>query len=119
MKRFLTTLSAGALPFVALAQSADLTYITDLIATIGSIVNTLIPILIAIAVIYFIWQVIKYVIAASDESKKEARTKMIYGIVGLAVIISIWGLVSLLQTAFGIEDTQLEENEIPTVPGLE
>lgn len=61
------------------------------------------PLLISIAVIVFIVGVIKYVANGDDESKRtEGRNFMIYGIIGLFVMVSVWGLVGVLQGTFGI-----------------
>jgi uncharacterized membrane protein len=64
--------------------------------------NTLIPILITLGVVYFIWGVIKYVTAKDPDAQKEARSVMISGIIGLFVIVSIWGLVNLISNTFGV-----------------
>lgn len=70
------------------------------------LLNTIIPVLIVIAVVWFIWGVIQYVIGGDEEAKKKGRDKMIYGLIGLLVIVSIWGLVNILKTTFGIYDDQ-------------
>jgi uncharacterized membrane protein YidH (DUF202 family) len=98
VKGFITGGVAFA-PFLALAAT-----ITDIIGNIQDIVNLLVPLLIGIAVIYFIWGVIKYISAGADEGKREeARNTMIYGIIGLFVIVAIWGLVGVISSTFDIE----------------
>lgn len=117
MKRFLFTLSLGALPFSAFAQRPNFEYIGSGVTQLGNIVNIVIPVLIAIAVIYFIWQVIRFVIATDEEGKKEAKSKIVYGVIGLFVIVTIWGLVFLLGSILGINRGQnLNSGDIPTVP---
>jgi hypothetical protein len=40
---------------------------------------------------------------SSDEAGKEkAKSKMIWGIIAIAVIVSVWGLVGILQGIFGV-----------------
>ena len=39
---------------------------------------------------------------------------MIFGIIGLAVIVAVWGLVSVLTRTFGVNNS--ETFTIPTVP---
>lgn len=56
----------------------------------------LIPMLVSLAVLLFLWGVLKYVFAKSDGDKKDARNFMIWGIVGLFVMVSVWGLVRIL-----------------------
>ncbi len=54
-----------------------------------------------LALIYFIYGVAKYIMNAGDpEAQKEARSVMIWGIVALFVIVSVWGLITVLQNTF-------------------
>ena len=55
-----------------------------------------------------------YVIASDEEAKTAGRDKIIYGIIGLAVIIAVWGLVKILTNTFGLNNTQ--NIVYPTVP---
>ena len=102
-----------ALPMVAFAQNqttgCDVVGVgtgsgtlQGMLCTIGGLLQTLIPILIVLGVIYFIWGVISYVIAGDEEAKTKGRDRMIYGIIGLFVIVAVWGLVHILGTTFGV-----------------
>src|SRR3972149_11719304 len=108
MKKFGKVLGFGVgffLPVLAFAQQISFTETKGLFGvlnTIQRLLNVVIPILITLGVVYFIWGVIKYVTAKDEEAQKEARSTMIYGIIGLFVIVSIWGLVGLLGRSFGI-----------------
>jgi hypothetical protein len=54
----------------------------------------------------FIWGVIQYLRNTTDPKKREeGRSFMIYGIVSLFVMISIWGLVGFLGNTFGVSTT--------------
>ena len=55
------------------------------------------------------------IIADDDEKKKKGRDTMVYGAIGLFFIVSIWGIVGLLQdfTGAGAERTP---DSIPTIP---
>lgn len=87
---------------IVLAQTASAQPIVNLVNTFGNIVRSLVPILISLAVVWFIYNVIRYVIAHDEDKKSEAKQQMIWGIIGLAVIVSMWGLVAFLQNTFGI-----------------
>lgn len=77
--------------------------ISDIINNISSIVKLLVPLLIAIALVFFIVGVIKYITAGADEEKrKEARNTIIYGVIGLFAIVAVWGLVEVISSTFGI-----------------
>ncbi len=87
-------------PFVAFAQ----TDVSDLFNIVIDIFDVIIPILITLALIYFLWGVARYVMAQGDESaQSEARAMMIHGVIALFVIISVWGLVAVLNATFGIQ----------------
>ncbi len=73
----------------------------------GIIVNSIIPIFFAAAIAFFVWGVVKFFIINSDEEAKRTQGKqfMIWGIVALAVMVSVWGLVKILTTTFGTNDS--------------
>jgi hypothetical protein len=92
---------------MALAQSyAPNQGIGGLFTFVGGILNRVVPLLIALAVVYFIWQVFAYTIAGDEEKKKEAKTHIIWGIVGIFIMVSVWGLVAILQSTFGTSGVQ-------------
>jgi len=68
---------------------------------ISSVIAWAGPVLGAIAILYFIWEVIQYTIAGDEDKKKAAKSGVIWAIVGIFVIFSIWGLVHILQNTFG------------------
>src|SRR3989338_7648366 len=57
----------------------------NIICQIQLILNKIIPVLITLGVVYFVWGVVHYLIAGGDEAKKKGRDQIIYGIIGLAV----------------------------------
>lgn len=98
----LSALFAPALVFAALdTTSGNIGFIVNLI---GDIANFVVPILVTIALAYFIYGVVKY-IAGGEESRKQAKDIIIYGIVGLFAIVSVWGLIKLIQKSAGIDVT--------------
>ena len=74
--------------------------IVGILAQITSIIVLIIPLLFGLAFVYFLWGMYTYIKAASTEGKEGARETIIYGIIGLFVIVSVWGLVNLLNTTF-------------------
>ena len=87
----------------AAAGSCDaLTGIGKLICQTQQIINSVIPVLMALGVVYFVWGVVQYVIADSEEAKKTGRNRIIYGIIGFAVIVGLWGLVNIIVNTLGL-----------------
>ena len=107
----------SSMPIAALAATSKClptsTNIGDIFCKIGEILNSVIPILILLGVVYFVWGVITYVISKEEEAKKAGKNRIIYGIIGLAVIIAMWGLVNILVRTLGIDTTSV--TTFPTV----
>ncbi len=129
MKKKLIVLSGvimTATPLLALAQittvgsqsnGCDISQsgtLFGLLCRFGQLLNSVIPVLIAMGVLYFVWGVVSYVIADDEEAKSAGRNRIIYGIIGLAVIIGVWGLVNFLRNTFGLNNNT--NIQIPTVP---
>jgi len=73
--------------------------------------RSIIPLIFALAIAMFVWGVVQYVINAQAEAKRQkGRDFMIWGIIALAVMVSVWGLVGILRNTFGIQ-----ANVIPSV----
>lgn len=119
MKKKLIVLSGSVLgfaPLVALAQvtatggsncaaNAGQGTLFTVLCKIGQILNAVVPVLIALGVVYFVWGVIQYVISSDEEAKKAGRDRIIFGIIGLAVIIAMWGLVGILTKTFDVSNS--------------
>lgn len=116
--KLFTGLSIFALPALALAQGTYAgvnnnftgfevtgTDASDILGTISSIFGVLIPILVTFAVIYVIIGVIRYATASDEETQTTARKSIISGIIALFVIVSIWGLVAVINSTFGINQS--------------
>ncbi len=105
---FLKLGAVGALvvPFLVSAQTATCAgpWVEVMLCRVSLWLNTLVPMLIVVAVLYFIWGVIQFVIAKDEEAKTRGRSVMIYGLIGLLVITSVWGLVTILKNTFAIGD---------------
>lgn len=70
---------------------------------ICNITKFVIPLIFTFAVVMFIWGVVRYVINSSDEAQREqGRQFMLWGIIALTVMISVWGLVNILGATFNI-----------------
>jgi succinate dehydrogenase/fumarate reductase cytochrome b subunit len=101
--------SVWALPVMALAAQVRTNYLVSLIDGAKNLLDQLVVFLIALAVVWFIFNVIRYTMSTDEEKKGAAKGQMIWGIIAIAVIVSIWGLVAILQGIFGV-DTQSAEN---------
>lgn len=79
----------------------------------GDIATLIIILLMIVATVVFIYGVIKYILAGgSEQRKKEAQGMIIWGLIGLFILVAVWGLVAILENTFGIE-----REDIPQLPG--
>jgi len=104
MKKLMMSALGFALPMLALAQgSPNLSNFQQLVDSVGRLIATALPILVALALLFFFYGLAKFILAAgNEESKAEGRRIMVWGIVALFVMVSIWGLVAFLGSALGV-----------------
>ncbi len=95
MKYIYTTLLA--VPLVTFAAPSNF---TELVAVILEIVESLLSLLFAVTFIVIIWGVTKaWVLNPGDEQKIESgRQIALAGVIGLSVMVSVWGIVKLLKS---------------------
>ena len=86
-----------------LYAATDTSQLTGILTIVRLIFNTLIPIVITLGVVYFIWAVIQYTLNKTTEERAQARNHMIYGIIGLFVVVSIWGLIGFIGNTTGVQ----------------
>lgn len=100
----------------ALAGAQVITDVNSLTYKLTNIANTFIQILIAVAVLYIIWHVVRFLIigGTDEEARKTARTAILWGVIGLFIILSIWGLVRILTNTFRT-DTSAPVSQYPTI----
>jgi len=104
-----------ALPFVASAQNG----IQGILGLVQNTIDALIPIIIGLAVLVFLWGLLSYVVAKDADKQKEARGVMIWGIIAIFVMVSVWGLVGILnQTIFGASGSAVQAPNTPQVPRI-
>lgn len=99
---------------VIMASQAIVTYITDimgggsgqgsaLLDKIEGTLNQIIGLLFVLVTVYFFWGVAEFVrFSASGETAKleEGKKHMVWGIIGMAIMLGAWGIVQMIQLYF-------------------
>ena len=83
-------------------MQSDVT-LTDLVnKIITNVLSPIIVLLFGIAMVILLWGIIQYVIGAQGDSSKlkQGRNVIIYGIIGIAIMASAWGLVRMICNFF-------------------
>lgn len=117
------SVSALLAPVAAFAQNqfggstvATGTTAANILGRIADLLNIIIPILITLGVVAFIYGVVTYIFSKDEEKKKESRGFMLNAIVGLFVILAIWGIIGLLSRTLGVGvGGTLQQSQIPGV----
>ncbi len=100
MKKILITASVWMFPLVTLAACTP-TDFNSLVGCMNGYLEKVIPLLVGLAVVGFLYGVLRYIYSGGDEEKrKEGVRFMTYGLVGLAVISTLWALVSVISMTF-------------------
>ena len=67
------------------------------------IVNPIIRLMFALALVVFLWGVFEYIKnAGSPEDRKKGTQHIIWGLVGLFIMVSVWAILEIALNTFGI-----------------
>ena len=91
--------------------------LNDLIKFANDTVLSVIPIVIALAILLFIWGLALFIYKSdSEDGRKEGRNRMIWGVIALFVIVSVWGIVRFLGNTVGINENDNNTPRLPQIP---
>lgn len=69
------------------------------------ILNPLIVLMFVIALLVFFWGLVEFIAkAGNDDARSTGRRNMIWGIIGMFIMIGVYGLIKLLLATFGIDE---------------
>ena len=94
---------------VAYASSVD-----EFIRQVNDVVlNPVIKLLFAVAFIMFFWGVVEFIRNAdSDDGRSKGKQHMLWGIIGLFIMFSVWGLMQLIVDTLGLQGIDPEEGTV-------
>jgi len=96
--RFSIAAAAAATPLVALAAVRNL---QGLIGLLTDLLNMVIPLLIALAFVAFLWGLANFILKSDDEKERaNGRRLMLWGLIALFVMVSAWAIVGILENTF-------------------
>jgi hypothetical protein len=119
---FTISFSIFLLPFVAAAQIATDGGAGQLEVLLKNVLNfgntVLIPFIIGIGFLFFVWGMFQYFIAggANEESKEKGKSLMINATIGFVVIIIFFGMINLLTSSTGLEGQYIKNVPRVDVP---
>lgn len=116
-KRNLILILSFLLPIVARAQADEKAFgvtCPKRISTLADVFNfftclltrAIVPLLFAAAWVVFIWGVVLYIAHGGDEAKRKKGIQFIvWGIIGLFIMVSIWAIIGILMGTFDFGTT--------------
>jgi len=109
-------------PIFVYAQSTVETRAVSLTTTLGVIIGKLVPIAFALGVLYFFYGMAKYIgNAGNEDAKEQGKQIMIYGLLAMFVMVSVFGIIKLAGNFIGISNNDAISPgtiSVPTVNGL-
>lgn len=86
-----------------------------ILSTLAGLINLATPIVVALALLYFFWGLASYILnAGEEEGRKKARNTMIWGLLALFVMVSVWGIINVVRDTFQLDNTNIQ---VPGVTG--
>lgn len=76
--------------------------ILDIMIWIKCLINVvIIPMIFGLALLFFLWGVMKFIRASDSTKREEGRKFIIAGLIGLFVMTSLWGIISIVSNTLG------------------
>ena len=71
---------------------------------IDNIVNPFIYLLLILAFLYFFWGMLKFISNAdNDEARSTGKKHMVWGIVGIVIMVSAYSILRMVAATFGVD----------------
>ncbi len=83
--------------------------LSSLVDSLLALINNLIPLVIGLGLLAFLWGVAQFIRSGEGDARARDDAKWMIGagIIGLFVMVSVWGLVNFVHATFGLNDNQL------------
>lgn len=93
---FLFSLFLLSLSFPIKTYAADL---FDLFDDVLKVIDYLVLMVLALALVFFLWGMTQFIRNAdSEEGRKNGKQVMLWGLIALFVMTSVWGIIHFLQS---------------------
>ena len=77
--------------------------VNTLLNDFGKLIYKAVPITFALALLFFFYGIAKFIYSAGDVgAKAEGKSIMVYGVIAIAVMASIWGIIHFIGTELRI-----------------
>lgn len=78
----------------------------------SEIINPIILFLFALAIAYFLYGMLEFLLnQQNDEAKTTGKSHMIWGIVGIAIMLGVWTVMNIVINTFNIEGVEIQDGQ--------
>ena len=90
-------------PGVSFAQRTPSNF-SDLVTLLLNIISVTIPLLAGLSILVFFWGLARFVLSAGGDERAHTEGKrfMLWGIIAMFVMMSVWGIVAVITNTLGI-----------------
>lgn len=75
---------------------------------LDEIINPIIAVLAAAALVYFLWGLLTFILNAANESKRaESKQHILWGLIGLMIMISAYAIIEVGLRTFGVQNADI------------
>lgn len=110
MKKFLALTAVAITPVMSFAQANNA---EGVIERFGRVIDLLTPIVFSIALLFFFWGLATFIYKSGDDQEK-GKNRMLWGLIALFVMFSVWGILRFAQESLGLNNTG-QQLDIPTL----
>jgi hypothetical protein len=84
-----------------------------ILKVVDNIINPLIYFLFALAILFFLYGMLEFILnQESEEAKTTGRSHMLWGIVGITIMMGVWFIMNLIINTFNIEGIKVDKGNI-------
>ena len=104
--RIVPALAVAALPFIAFAAPIGgnaVDTVSPIANSVLALANILVTVVFVLAVVAFGWGIVQFIFAGGDPAGiAKAKSFLLWGVIGMAVMASLFGLITFMQQYFGV-----------------
>jgi uncharacterized membrane protein YidH (DUF202 family) len=84
------------------------------------IINPIIYLLFALAILIFLYGVFEFLLnQANEEKKTTGKSHMIWGIIGITIMLGVWSIMGLITRTLGVDNyIHPEQGKVDSLPEI-
>lgn len=99
--------------FPKIAYAASTTFNGFITNVDNMIINPLIGFLFALAIVYFLYGMLEFLMHQDNEEKKETgKSHMLWGVIGIVIMLGVWSILGMLLRTFNISGINPEQGTV-------